>query len=345
MNKYKTKKTLYVLAKLGVFLLILFLLDLSLGHLLRNLYFKQDSGYLYRTTYSLDSTKAGFLIFGSSTANHHYNTRIFETRMHTSIYNTGRDGNTIFYNYAIFQSVQKRYIPQIAILDFNVGEFRYMEESYDRISSLLPYYRSHPEIRSIIQLRSPFEKYKLISKIYPFNSLLFSIGVGNTDFNKTRDKVNDEQGYLPLTQVWNKTISTDTRSENYELDQNKINIFKSFVMECIAQHIRLYIVISPRFIKYSEDPSIQTVRDIAQKYNQPFYNFSKDTLFWKHPEYFADKVHLNDKGAQIFSNKVIDRILKDESLSGIDNKYSISELLQKNNHSKTIFKKDFESTR
>lgn len=313
MNEIKENKTLSFLSKIGIFLLMLFLLDFSIGSLLRHLYFKQDSGSLYRTTYSLDSTNADLLIFGSSTANHHYNTVIFEKRMHTSVYNTGSDGNTIFYNYAIFKSIEKRYIPKIAILDFNVGEFQFAEGSYDRLSILLPYYKNHSELRPIIQLKSRYEKYKLISKIYPFNSLLFSIAVGNTDYNKTRDQISDDKGYVPLMRIWNKIISTDTCTADYKLDQNKINIFKSFVIECLANHIQLYIVISPRFIEYSKDPSIKIVREIAQEFNQPFYDFSKDTLFWKHPEYFADKAHLNDKGAEVFSNKVIDKILQNES--------------------------------
>ena len=329
MNMFKVQGTYSFLAKFGIFLLILFLLDFSIGDLLRAFYFKQDSGTLYRTTYSLDSTRAEFLIFGSSTANHHYDPRIFEKRMHTSVYNTGSDGNTIFYNYAIFQSVQKRYVPQIAILDFNVSEFKFREDSYDRLSSLLPYYKNHPEIRSIIRLKSPYEKYKLISKIYPFNSLIFSIGIGNTDYNKTRDQINDENGYVPLTHVWDKKIAPDLSVADYKLDQNKINIFKSFVMECITNHIQLYIVISPRFLKYATDPSIEIVRDIAREYNQPFYDFSKDKLFWKHPEYFADIVHLNEKGAHVFSNKVIDKILTNDSQVNNNNKYSISAVTSK----------------
>lgn len=325
-----TKKILSFLGKMGLFLMILFLLDFSIGGILRRLYFKQDSGYLFRTTYSLDSTKAELLIFGSSTANHHYDTRIFENRMHTSVYNTGRDGNTIFYNYAIFQSVQKRYIPKIAILDFNVGEFKYLEDSYDRISSLLPYYEDHPEIRPIIQLKSHYEKFKLLSKIYPFNSLLFSIGVGNTDYNKTRDHINDDNGYVPLEHVWNQKLLNDTSAAhyNYRLDSNKINIFKSFLIECTLNKIKLFIVISPRFMKYNSDPTIETARNIANEYNHPFFDFSKDTLFWTHREYFADLVHLNEKGAHVFSNIVIDKILKTDRQAA-SNKYSISTITGK----------------
>jgi hypothetical protein len=325
IHKIKEKGIPLFLAKVFVFLAILIILDFSIGSTLKYFYFRQESGLLYRTTYSLDSTRAEFLILGSSTANHHYDSRIFEKRFRTSTYNTGRDANTIFYNYAIFQSVLKRYKPKVVILDFNVKEFKANPDNYDRISSLLPYYKEHPEIHSIIELKSSYEKYKLLSKIYPFNSLLFTIVVGTTDFNKSREQINDENGYVPLIHIWNKKISIDTDTIKYKIDTNKVNILKSFIQECNKAGIQLYIIISPRFIKYfGNDLSVELVHKIADKYNIPFYDYSKDTLFWKNREYFADRVHLNNTGAVIFSNKVIDTILRSKEYLRLRNKNNLS---------------------
>lgn len=321
IHKIKEKGIPVFLVRAFVFLGILIILDFSIGSILKYFYFKQESGLLYRTTYSLDSTHADFLVLGSSTANHHYNSKIFEKRLGMTVYNTGRDANTIFYNYAIFQSVLERYTPKIVLLDFNVGEFYLSTENYERLSSLLPYYKEHPEIFPIIKLKSPYEKYKLLSKIYPFNSLLFTIAVGVTDFNKTREHINDENGYLPLTHIWNKKLSIETDTLEYKLDSNKINILKSFIELCKNHDIQAYIVISPRFIKYSgKDVSIDLVKKIVHESNIPFYDYSKDPVFWEHGEYFADKVHLNNTGATIFSNKVIDTILQSREYLHIKNK-------------------------
>jgi hypothetical protein len=321
IHKIKEKGIPVFLVRAFVFLGILIILDFSIGSILKYFYFKQESGLLYRTTYSLDSTHADFLVLGSSTANHHYNSKIFEKRLGMTVYNTGRDANTIFYNYAIFQSVLERYTPKIVLLDFNVGEFYLSTENYERLSSLLPYYKEHPEIFPIIKLKSPYEKYKLLSKIYPFNSLLFTIAVGVTDFNKTREHINDENGYLPLTHIWNKKLSIETDTLEYKLDSNKINILKSFIELCKNHDIQAYIVISPRFIKYSgKDVSIDLVKKIVNESNIPFYDYSKDPVFWEHGEYFADKVHLNNTGATIFSNKVIDTILQSREYLHIKNK-------------------------
>ncbi len=324
IKKIKEKGIPVFLVKSFVFLAILVILDFSMGSILRYFYFKQESGLLYRTTYSLDSTRAEFLILGSSTANHHYDSRIFEKRLGISTYNTGRDANTIFYNYAIFQSILKRYKPKIVILDFNVEEFKVNPDNYDRISSLLPYYKGHPEIHSIIELKSPYEKYKLLSKIYPFNSLLFTIAVGTTDFNKSRKQINDEKGYVPLTHIWKEKISIDTNTIEYKIDTNKVNILKSFIEECKNDNIQLYIIISPRFIKYfGNDLSVELVQKISDKSSIPFYDYSRDTLFWKHREYFADRVHLNNVGAVIFSNKVIDTILQSKEYQRIRNQNNL----------------------
>ena len=301
-----------------LFLMILFFLDYIIGEILRNLYFKQDSGYLYRTTYALDSTKADILIFGSSTANHHYYPPLFEKRLNMTVYNTGRDGNTVFYNYAVLKSVLKRYTPKIAILNFDIGEFEKEQDSYDRLSSLLPYFKEHPNIRPIIELRGPYEKYKLLSKIYPFNSLIFSIGIGNTDYNRSRKNIDDEQGYVPLTNHWNKKIYNDTSNIKYKLDSNKIDALKSFIKDCVNSNIQLFIFISPRFIKYdSKDQSIEIMRAIAKVFAIPFYDYSKDSFFWSHPELFDDQTHMNDSGAKVFSNKVIDDTISVEQEKNI----------------------------
>lgn len=303
----------HFLVKLFMFLFILFLLDFAIGSILKSLYFTQDSGLLYRTTYALDSTKADILIFGASKANHHYYPDAFEKKLNMSCYNAGRDGYDIFYHYAILQGVLKRYSPKIVILDFARVEFFRNQDSYDRLSSLLPYYNEHPEMRSIIQLKSPYEKYKLLSKIYPYNSLIFTIAMGNTRFNKSRRNNNDDNGYVPLTKIWKERIITDTSFKKYELDSNKIKLFKSFVMDCINSNVKLYIFISPYFKNFKfEDPSVLIAEEFTKKYNIPFYDFSNDSLFLNHAGLFYDPIHLNDRGAKIYSNIVIDKIMQDQ---------------------------------
>ena len=276
------------------------------------MYFRQGFGELYLTTYAIDSTKANVLIFGSSTANHHYNSKIFEKRMNTSVYNTGRDGTNIFYDYSVLLGVLKRYTPTTILLNFNVSEFRKNQIIYDRLSPLLPYYVTHPEMRPIIFLKSAYEKYKFVSKIYPFNSLLFSVISRNQNVMKYRNISKAEKGYDALKRCWGRKIETDTSDGKYELDSNAVNTFVSFVQDCHDSNIKLYIMVSPRYIRYkSKDTSIVLMERIADEFRLPVYDFLDDSTFLNHNQLFADRSHLNDTGATIFSNKVIDTLLHD----------------------------------
>lgn len=312
MLSEKQQRRIRLLVRIIFFLSLLFLLDLMIGHCLKSFYYTQKSGWLYRTTYALDSTRADLLIFGASRANHHYVTRQFEQDLKLTSYNTGRDGNAIFYHYAVLRSVMKRYTPKVAILDFSHGEFKKNADSYDRLSSLLPYYDQHPEVRPLIALRGPYEKYKMVSGIYPYNSLLFQIVAGNSEYNKKRERRSDDYGYVPLTRKWNGSLAIDSSLDHYELDTVKINYFRSFVQICADAHIRLYIILSPCYLRFTDkDPSVIIARQVAATYGMPFYDFSSEPVFLSNPAIYADESHLNDWGARIYTKMVINRMQQD----------------------------------
>ncbi len=306
--KYLINKNqyLYFFYKLIMFLLILLILDFSIGSLLNYFYFKQHSGLLYRTTFAMEKTNADLLIFGSSRANHHYNPEIFQKELALTSYNTGRDGNFIFYHYAILKSILLRYKPKNIILDFNHGEFKKENSTYERLSSLLPYYNSHKEIRSIVNMKSHFEKYKFISRIYPFNSLIFTIVNGNFKKNISKDK----NGYVPVSKIWTENINT-SEHEKYDIDTNKIIVYENFIKECNKNNIKLFIFVSPFYEVFKgQDTSVFIAEKIANNNQINFYNVSNNTIFLNNKNLFADKAHLNDSGATIYTNLVIEKIIK-----------------------------------
>jgi hypothetical protein len=301
------------LVKLFIFISIIIIFDFVIGAVLKILYHKQESGWLYRTSYAIDSTKADVLVFGDSRANHHYCPAPFEKRMHLSYYNVGSEGYPIFYHYAILCGVLKRYSPKIIILDFSHGEFKKSTKSYDRISALLPYYETHPEIRPIIQIKGPYEKYKLLSKIYPYNSLVYSIAIGNSEFNKGRRNNDDKQGYVPLKNVWKKPIAADSTYKKYEIDSVKINIFKSFIKDCNDNNIKLFVICSPYFINFKYiDTSMNLAKEITKQMKVPFYDFSNTNTFSNNADLFSDIIHLNFKGSRIYTDMVIDKMIENQ---------------------------------
>ena len=317
ISKFKNNQFQKFLVRLFLFFITLILFDFIIGSLLNLYYFRQKSGFLYRTTYAIEKTTEDVIIFGSSTATHDYHPDVFKDRLNLSYYNVGRDGNTILYDYAILKGILKRYTPKIIILDFDINEFKKTQESYDRLSPLLPYYKTHPEIRPVVELKSPYEKFKLLSKIYPYNSLIVSILGGNIGYfnieyfnNRQKSKDVNTNGYFPLSSTWREPERKEPPSINYEIDSNKVKVYESFIRDCISSKAELYVVCSPVFVKQGYvSPSIDLGEEIAKKYSLNFLDYSKDSTILNTPRLFADMVHLNNDGAKAFSNKLIDIII------------------------------------
>jgi len=286
--------------------LVILLFDRGIGAILNYCYFNTKSGECYRTTYAIDSTVAEIIIFGSSRAKCSYVPKIFEDSLHYSCYNTGRDGNFILFNYAMFKEITNRYNPKFVIFDISPEELEYRTWEYDRLSLLLPYYQTHSEIRRIVDLKGSFEKIKFLSAIYPFNSLVFKIALGNLELNQAREP--DYNGYAPYFETLKNEKLDTTRISNFLIDEQKIKALNDIVFTCKEKGIKLIFVHSPIWSIIQDGFGDPVFSEFCNKMNVSYLNISNHPIFINNPNYFADKLHLNYEGAQIFSNMLIDEI-------------------------------------
>ena len=303
------KENLKVLLKR--FLLILFVtvvFDQTIGHTLNYFYFKhQPVSDISTTTYVADYCTQRVLVLGSSRASHHYISNDIQAATNLTCYNAGADGAYILYSCAMLKCVLSRYTPKLVILDLLPDEFKASPETYDRLSVLLPYYQNHPEIRSIVELRSPYEKVKLLSGIYPFNSLVLPIVSLNFHENEQEFKPDDQNGFIPLTNTINVSGDhfIDSVYHNYNIDPELVNAYRSIIKECVRHQVKLYVFVSP--LLYSsvfKTKSIKIAADIALQNNIPFFDYTEDKQF-KKKIYFRDFGHLNKNGAKLYTAQVI----------------------------------------
>jgi hypothetical protein len=309
MKLYQTRTL-----KLFIFVVAIVATDKLIGSILRKLYFTQKSEQKYALTYSLKYCKADILIFGSSQAQHNYISRVIGDSMKMSCYNAGQDGgHSILLQYAQIKIITKRYSPKIIILEFHPDKIVHFDRDYDRLSILLPYYKDYPEIRSLILQRSPFERLKLLSTIYPFNSNIIDI----IRFNRVRHgmhKRDDVDGYIPLHEVMNsdmlKTKTAKLVQSNPVVDTNMVNALKNIIRICKEKSISLFIVSSPIYQQIYEkqglpsSPAMLSL-NIIHSESVIYFDYTYDSSIVRHMEFFKDKVHLNDSGAKVFSNKLI----------------------------------------
>lgn len=286
--------------RLSIFLLLLVIADFLIGSTLRYFYFSQKSGLDAGTIYAVNKADEDLIILGSSRATHHYIPSVLSDVLKTTAYNAGREGNFILYHNAVLQCMVQRHKPKIVLLDILNREFDVSGDSYDRLSNLMPFYRSHEAVKPIINLRGPFEPVKNLSFIYPYNSKMQSIAVGNLEFNKERKQ--DFNGYIPLSREMTRAPEDISPQTDYKVDSLKIAAYTAIIETCKNNNIRLIVVCSPYYDRLNqEDRSVAIAREIAGKYGTTFWDFTTETEFVGKPKLFDDKAHLNDKGAKAYS--------------------------------------------
>lgn len=282
---------------------VLILIDYVLGSGLAYFYHKQTSGDLYRTNYSMDSTRAEVLVVGSSRANHHYDAALMAGKLGKTVYNGGRDGQGFIYSAAVISAITHRYKPEVIIIDILPEEFFFDER--DRLTSLFPYH-DNPHITPYIEYAGDFEKFKLLSKVYPYNSLLTSIVAGNANLERSGK---DHFGFIPLEGVMPKnSVIKVNKSKPKLINMEKLALFEKLLVDMENQKIPCFIVISPLYKELIPDATITTCESIASNFKHiKFLNFAKSehyndyALFW-------DANHLNARGAQRFTTEVIDSL-------------------------------------
>ncbi|RFZ85957.1 hypothetical protein DYU05_10340 [Mucilaginibacter terrenus] len=286
--------------KLIILLILMFVLDRGIGALLEHFYFTQKSGFDARANYIINKTNADVLVFGSSKAAEHYDPSILSDSLKMSVYNCGRDLSYIYYHYGLLQAVLKRYTPKLIILDTRPNEFQIFKyrENLDRLNVLLPYYDSHPELREVCLLRDKFERYKMLSKIYPYNSLILYEMV---QFLPKYQKDNSENGFIGKTGEWHG--NKPAYNVNDEVDTTAALYYKKFIESCRAKGIKVVITMSPIYqtIDVKANRNIALIYQIARKNNVPVFNYLTS---FTNPKYFYDDLHLNRSGAELLSSKI-----------------------------------------
>lgn len=300
-----------------MFVIVVFAVDFIIGYGLNKLYFNLKQGQFGQNTYALDYANPDILIFGSSRALHHYSSEILSKKIGGTIYNAGRDGQFLPYYCAAQDVILERKIPKIIILDVNIWELGPNEQKYMKLAQLLPYVEEHPILRKYTSEISEFENLKLISKTYPYNSTLLISIYDNIFSNKLPE---DDRGFTPLVRTVQKkefenyktnqqTYNEKRALQQINIDPKAINYYKQFLQKTKDLNIKTYVIISPTILKEPNSEEKSLLQIIAKDYeNVNFLDYTSDVNYNNQYNLFADEFHLNDLGANKFSNELAELI-------------------------------------
>lgn len=242
------------------------------------------------------------LVLGSSRASHHYNSALIKDSLKLSCFNGGRDGEGLLYSTAIFELALQRHIPKVVILDVTSDVLSEKEDEKNRLSILLPYLKQSGIIENMIEKKGRLELLKSNLQTYRYNGQLVSIfqhyflSSGNT-----------VMGFSPLDNKMDASrVSASTSLKPYSdsISADNVDALNLFINECKQQKIQLFVFVSPRYNDDTKQNSYLKMKSICNAHQVIFHDFTNDVYF-KNPEYYSDRAHLNSRGADLYTDTIV----------------------------------------
>lgn len=256
---------------------------------------------------------ADILIYGSSRAWVNINPKILNDSLNVSVYNLGLDGHNFWLQYLRhLEYLKNNLTPKHIILavDFNTLHKRSNLYLYEQF---LPYMIWNKNIREYTISYNGFNylDYKIPLLRY-FGEKFVLKEAFKMIFSKPYLITYRKNGYRGVHKSWRDDLKkAKLLMDKYEisLDDNSIQLFEKFLLECKMKQINITMVYTPEhiegqgFIK-NRRTVINLYRKFALKHNLQFLDYSNDSICYN-KEYFYNSTHLNKTGSELFSKKLL----------------------------------------
>jgi len=250
------------------------------------------------------------MMLGSSRIQANYNPAIFNRELGLSCRNTGQGGQGMIYFMLQEKAILNRYQPKVFILNIDPNALEGPLE-YGILSILRPYARNHPDIEKELVGNSFYEKYKLYSSIYQYNSMMLYLLLHAELFNKEKS-VDLNNGWLP--RIGNDAAiaipkKNEIKAEKHknQINKEKVKYLEQIISDINSKNIPLLLCLSPNYLPMStKTATFDYLKKTELKPQVYLLDFTSDTSFVNKRELFFNSNHMNKEGANIFSKKVAD---------------------------------------
>ena len=294
-----------IIANIILFFAIVFAIDFGFGKVCDYMNAHAKGGVTKQMYDLCMKDRHDILIMGSSRAHHHYVPQIIEDSLGMDCYNAGQDGNGVILMYGIYQMIVNRYLPKLIIYDveqaFDLYEYRNDNNRTRYLAAQKPYIRE-PGIASIFKDVSREEYYKTLSGLCRYNSVSIPLLI---DCIKSRPMF--DKGYSALNGAIKEEPKKKEAAEGLVIDSVKFEYIRKFIGDVTERNIPLLVVASPKYGTSNSD-NLQPIKDLCVCYGVPFLDYQADDVFMRHKEWFKEPMHLNDKGAKVFSRTIVSSI-------------------------------------
>jgi len=274
---------------------------------------KDDQGNINYAFSGKERYNVGFI--GSSRVYYQINPSIFDSITHLTSYNAGIDGLKM----PEMEIIAKKYIASHKGADYLVLSIDEFTLTGGNSVWDFPRYFPYVSDTSIYKL-SKYQGEIALAKYLPaaaltyYNDPMKSLGIQG--FIKpvkkfTTTKLKGSASVKANNQKINPAIKVE-----YSYNESCINILNRLCSYCQNQNINIVIIVPPilrnkNTIDIYKTGYSQKINDIANRYNIPIIDCSHNAICYK-PEMFCDVLHLNDKGADIYTKTVATEFMKRE---------------------------------
>jgi hypothetical protein len=265
-----------------------------------------------------EKTDPEIIIFGSSVAEVGFNSNLIRNITNMSVYNSAIDGTRFYqYKYLIKKytsySVNNKYII-LGLSFFSLSPADKLTEpsrfyAYLNKSPIKDMFLSHDKTEYFKLRYLPFYAYSQYSHTYYKNFI-----IGTLNIIKNKQLIPDQlNGFVPVNSSWHGNEADTINKEKINITSETLNNISKLISIASKKNIKVILIISPLYIKaqkhFSNYDHFKTTIKEFQNNGAIIYDFSNDSINFD-KKYFYNNGHLNVIGANIFSKKVAEKLLR-----------------------------------
>ncbi len=297
------KLIIYLISTLLVVVVIDVIFGLSMQSYLKHYKLPGD----YRSIdYVVNEAKEDVIIIGSSVALHSIIPTIVEDSLKLTCYNGAANGQQLPYYETMIGYILKRYSPKMIILGItpDVCSFPGVGERYN---ILVPYYkRGNQYLDSCMESTMSFGSLFLKSNLIRYNSIWWRIllyhFISPDNQGKNGFVGKDAPRVLPTL--------TETKMDQPMLKEREEQM-KQIINDCKKHSVKIVICLPPQYTKFvGPNPCAKSLESLCVENHISFLDDSQDSVFLLHPEWFHDNLHLNEKGAELYTKQFVKELKK-----------------------------------
>ena len=264
--------------------------------------------------------RSDVVFLGSSRTLRHINPRIIDSIDGVNSYNLGSEGEKMAeIRMMLGMMLERGWMPRLLVINVDYYSMEVSKPVFSFVE-LLTYaerdpvvYKSMAEVQDVYACRWKYPFYRLqrltnINDGFKVLGLFYSRDALKRKMGERETKgpgLPAYKGFEPVSEPYAETYMNPFKEV---LEQKGLDLLQDVIDTCKERGIKIVLVTAPMYKDYKQvflncHEILARVGQLAARDHVPYYNMLDDSLS-QHKEYFFNFVHLNERGADLYSIKL-----------------------------------------